>query len=535
MKKENQLLATAAVAAAVIMSVLWLSPAPSVKAGVPAPTLRIASPYTLGTLNPFRFMADYDYQIISQVYEPLVTFDARGRAVPALASSWKVLDGRTWEFHLREKARWTGGNEVFEKPSPVTSNDVAVTFRLLVDPRTRATFQSYWAAQVSDVKVIDSRTIRVTTRQPSAFFLDLIGHIPIVSERVVARFGVDGLDQHIVGSGPFKWVSTGADGSVTLAANGAYTVRPQVERVVFRTIVDKSVAAMALENGDIDISMQLPPQEISRLGGLKTIRIIQAPTGSYRYAALNQRKPLFSDPRLRQAISAAIDEASIAGAIFPSPRLGRPAWGPVPPGITGNDPGLKSRWTHDLAAARRQLAALGWTDSDQDGLVEKSGDHLVISIYAPSDPNRSKFAVILADQLRAAGVDARTKIQEWGIHLQDVKSGQADMFIMGGGNSADGLLYLFHSRFVTPDHDTGYRNPRLDEVLDRAAAQTNPADRAALWRQAQKMVVNDRVHIAGYYEFVNAGVRSNVRGFIPPGYTLHLADRAASVSLGASE
>lgn len=496
-----------------------------------AAVLRIASPYTLGTLHPLRFMADYDFQIISQIYEPLVTFDDNGRPVPALAASWRQTNETTWIFTLRRDVRWHGGNDVFAAPTPVRADDVAATYRLVLDPGARATFHAQLASAIKSVWAMDETRVEIATVKPYAFLLELLGHIPIVSAQAIAHYGADGLDKHPAGTGPFRFVSAGPDGTVVLARNDRYPVKSRLDGVVFRTISDKSVAAMALENGEIDVALQLAPQDVLRLASSSRIKILPAKGGSYRYVSLNQRLPLFADVRFRRAVASLIDLPAVVKAIFPLPQLGQPAWGPVPPGVPGYDPTLAAKWRHDTVAGLQILKELGWTDSDGDGFLDRTGRRLALAISAPSDPNRSKLALIIADQLRRAGIDASVKIKEWGLHLQDLKDGRAEMAVMGGGSTPDGLLYLFHGGFVTPDHDTGYRNQILDAALDRAVAAKDVQSREALWREAQRIAVEDRVHVAGYYEFIDAGASATVHGFSPPGFTLHLADACATVSL----
>ncbi len=493
--------------------------------------LKIAMPYTVGTLDPLHFMADADFHVITQIYEPLVLFNEEGNPIPRLAASWQSPDPTTWVFYLRKGARWQTGNEVFPKgtKAEVTADDVVTTLNLVLNPDNKATFYSKLAKVIKSVEAVDKHTVKVVTQAPYAFLMEDLGHIPIVSKQAVEKVGAGQLGRYPIGSGPFKLSEARLDNQITLVRNDDYYLKPLLARVTFQVIPDKSVATMALESGDVDVVTQLPPLEIPRIAADKRFVVMAPASGSYRYIAFNQRKPPFDDLKIREAIAMGIDIRSALKAIFPAESLAQPAWGPVPPGIPGYDPSLQKIWTYDPERARELLAAQGWADTDKDGVLEKDGRKFSFVLQAPNDPNRSKLAVIVADQLKAIGLEAKVKIEEWGMHLQDLAAGQADMFVMGGGSTPDGLLYLFHSGLVSKDHNTGFRNAEVDQLLDKAKATTDAAARKKLWQEAQRLIVENRVHLPGYYEFVNAGVAKYVHDFKPANYTLLLVGPGRNV------
>lgn len=474
--------------------------------------LRIATPYTIETFNPFLYSSDGDRYIIGQVIEALVDSEA-GQYYPLLAESWSNPDDLTWDFKIRDNAYWHTGNSVYEEKVQLTAADVVECWEFVLNPDNGARLQPALSGIIEKVEEVDGNTVRFTTYEPSAFFLQHINRVPIFSVKAFNELGKDEFSAHPIGSGPFKFVEYRTDDSVTLEKNPDYHIEPNLDKVVYQIIPDKSVAAIALQNGEVDIVLQLNATEVPNVRAAEGIHVVPNTAGWYRYAAFNFEKPLFQNYEVREAIAMSIDMDAAVNAIFNIPGLAMRAPGPIPKGLPGYTDEWFELWEYNPEGAKELLQDNGWT-LNSDGIFEKDGQEIRFVLKCPNDVNRSKLGVIIATNLNNVGMKVTAQPQEWATHLEDIRSGNVEMFIMGGGSTVDGLTYMFY----TPDtaggaHDTRYKNEEVDSLIAQAIKTIDAEKRAELLKEAATLVIKDRVHIPAYYEYVQIGVSDKVIGF----------------------
>ncbi len=476
--------------------------------------LRIGTPYTIETFNPFTYSSDGDRYVLSQIQESLVDSEG-GHHWPLLAESWTNPDNNTWVFKIRDNAYWHEGNEVYPEGAKekVTAQDVADVFNFVLDPANKARLQAKLDQIVESVEVVDESTVKFITKEPYAFFLEDINRVPIFSLKAYEVLGPEKFAQFPIGTGPFKFVEYKTDDQVILERNDAYHIKPNLDKVIFKIIPDKSVAAIALQTGEIDVSLQVPPTEVDKVVSSGNAHIVPNSYGWYRYAAFNFNNPLFQDLKVRQAIKMAIDMDEAVTAIFSNESLAERAHGPVPKGIVGWSDEWKNLTEYNPEKAKQLLAEAGWKPG-ADGILEKDGKAFKFVLKTPNDVNRSKLGVIIATQLKQIGIDCTAQPQEWATHLEDIRNGNTEMFIMGGGSTPDGLLYMFHTEFAEgQSHNTWYNSPDLDALLDEARITVNTDEREKLWEKAARMTIEDVVHVNGYNEYVQIGVSNKVKDF----------------------
>jgi len=485
--------------------------------GVMGQTLRIASPYTIETLDPFNFTGDGDFYVISQVYETLINLEG-DNVIPRLAESWENPDDVTWVFHLREMY-WQDGNEVFaEGEAPmVTAHDFVYTLDYLLNPDNNLRRTARLEPYIASYEALDDLTLKIVTVEPSAFFLNTIETVCVVSQQIMEALGDQFADSPI-GCGAYEFVENQAGHRVVLRANEDFFIDPAVDEVIFSIIPEHMTMLLALEAGDIDIALQIPSGEVERVLAEDKVTVHKNNVGWYRYMGFNFENPLFEELAVRDAISKAIDMQTIVDLIYPVPGLAEVSWGPIPLGIAGFTEGWEKHWTYDPAAATAQLKDAGWVDTDGDGLLDKDGTPFSFVLQPPShDKARVKLAVLISTQLSAIGIEAKVQEKDWATHLDDIRSGNVEAFIMGGGSTPTGLLYMFHTVDASGGaHNTRYDNPELDALLDEARRTVDLEKRLVLWRQAAEIVILDRVQIPAYYIFQQSATAKNVVDFFPP-------------------
>lgn len=484
--------------------------------------LTIASPYAIGSLTPWISNSDGDRYVLGNVYEALIevnTGSADGvEYVPAIAESWEYTDDTTLVFKIRENVYWqTEGNDLFDEKVQVTAHDVKAVFDFVLDENNASTEWGDLYPIIESVEATDDFTFTVRTKQPSAILLNEISGVLIFPIKAIEE-DFD-LTQQPVGTGAFIFSEYRVDDSVTLTPNPDYRVTPNVDKVVIEIVPDKAVAAIALQNGEVDIVPQILTTDLEAVAADEDLKLIPNSVGWYRYIGFNCSNEIFQDLRVRQAISMAIDFESITETLFGNDfgaQLAVDAYGGgVPPEFEGSDiEAWKAVYEYNPDKAQTLLEEAGWTKGS-DGIYEKDGQKLSFAIKCPTnDQNRVKLGEMAATYLKTIGVDASAQPTEWATMTADIAAGNTEMFVMGGGSVVGGMNMLFHSvNTQGTSHNVFYTDETLDTMLEEAYATIDDDARIALLKEAAMRALENKVHAGGYFEYVQIGMNKRVTDF----------------------
>lgn len=480
-------------------------------------TITIGTPYTIDTFLPWDFTSDGDRYVISNVYECLFEYDAN-TCIPVLAESYTNPDDCTWDIKIRENAYWHTGNKLFgDEKAQIKAEDVKWVMDWTMDPANGSKQQTNLSNMISSVEVLDDFSLRFTTPEPKALFLFTLSRVMIFPKKAIDE-GFD-LNACPVGSGAFKYVSYQTDDQVVLEKNPDYYITPNVDEVIFKIIPDKSVSAIALQNGEIDITAQVLSTDIDAIAAQEDLELVPNTLGWYRYAGFNCKNPLFTDPEIRKALTMAVDLDAAVDAIFKNSagaKLAVRAYGPIPLELPGADETLwkENAVSYDPEGAKKILESKGWK-TGADGIYEKDGKKFSFTIKTPNnDNNRVKLGTIISTQLKQIGIDCVAQPTEWATMLTDIKAGETQMFVMGGGSSLNGMEMLFHTTLSQSNsHRVFYDNPECDALIEKAAVTIDPEERGKILADASNMTVKDAVHMFGYFEYVQIGMNKKVTDF----------------------
>ncbi|MDX1252424.1 MAG: hypothetical protein IDH49_09310 [Gammaproteobacteria bacterium] len=287
-----------------------------------------------------------------------------------------------------------------------------------------------------------------------------------------------------------------------------YNGRPKLDRVIYKFLPDPNVRLVQLKKGEIDIA-QLTPKQVSAIKDSGAIGMEVVESADYRVMMFNFRYPLFQDVRVRHAIQYATDrKALVDGALV---GYGSPAYGPLQfswvssPDIPRHD--------NDLKRAEVLLAEAGWRRG-KDGVMEKNGQRLSFPLTVPAnDPVRADLAVLLADQLKRASIEAIVEVKDWSV----VKIPKVQALILGGGfpDEPDEDLYNFFASNIGDkgSNYSGYNNPRIDALLMQGRAALHQQARKQIYQEVQKQLVLDPPYNYLVYLKHIYGVRKGVSGF----------------------
>lgn len=350
--------------------------------------------------------------------------------VPMLARSWKRRDSVTVVFELDPRALWHDG-------TPVTSRDVVFTFER--------------SHQIPDLATATQRIASVTADGPTRVVFrfrhgyaeqlyDATYHLMILPEHLLAGIPQDSIaasefGKHPVGSGPFRWVRRVPDQVIELAAFDKFFLgKPKMDRIYFRVARAPDARLNLLLSGDADVTELLSWAAVQRLQGNQEFSIIPVTSPAITYALFNQKAPgdrtrphpILSDARVRRALVLALDRPAMLRAVYGPYAVGND--GPVPQIFAWvEEPGHNAVRT-DTAAARRLLADAGWTDHNGDGILDKDGMPLELTINSPNaSPQRPMFAQQMQERWRQLGIKANVQLLDGPIWVQRRNAGQFDI------------------------------------------------------------------------------------------------------------
>lgn len=440
--------------------------------------------------------------IFMQIHDALVTYDEELNIVPMLATAWEVTnEGRTYTFHLRDGVSFHNGE-------PFRAEDVVYAFTAGADPA----YQSQWLGrfqQIEDIHAVDDLTVELTLQAPNAAFIDQITYFGIPSSKAHRELGGDAYAIDPVGTGPFEFVSWRRNDELVLKRNDSYWLtRPNLAGVKFRAIPERSVAALELESGGIDVAMSLNADDVIRLESNSNVEVGFTPTLSYYYVAMNNQMAPFSDVRVRKAIQHALPMDEIVRTIFGDVGAIR-AYTSMAPGSPAYDESINADIpTYDLEKAKSLLAEAGYPNGFSS------------VIYTPTDSNRRQLAELVQAALSLVNIKLEVRAVELGTMLPLTYNGETPMWILGWTSGTDPNNYSYEMYYSAPEawatnsstyNTSRYSNPAADELMSSARQMTDMTERIPLYQQAIRTIfVDDAAQIAAYHQVFNIGYRKNV-------------------------
>lgn len=400
--------------------------------------------------------------------EGLLKVDRNGKVVPALAKSYNISkDGREYTFHLYQGIKFHDG-------SPCTAEDVKFSFERLLDPKTAAVNRKYYMG-VESIQVINPLTVKFKVKKFDSNFLFNVARGDAV---IVSRQAIDRLKSQPVGTGPFRFVEWKRGDSVVMVRNPEYYVKgiPYLEKVVFKFIPDPSAQLAALRAGDVDVlAYDLSPENAPMLEKDPRFKVLKGHTTTDVIMAINNSRKPFNDPRVRQAITLAIDrKAIIEGAVA---GYGSPIGSHMDP----TNPyyiDLSGLYPYNLEKAKKLLAEAGYPN----------GFEAVLKLPEPYAYAR-RSGEIIADQLSKVGIKLTLEVIQWGQWIDRIfKNAEYDLTVIGHAEPFDIEIY------GRPNYYFRYHNPNFQELIKKAEEEMSEPARKKIYEEAQRMLADDFVN-----------------------------------------
>ena len=481
------------------------------------------------SLDPHKLSGDWENRIAGDIFEGLMTENSAAEAIPGQASDWTISeDGLVYTFTLREGISWSDGK-------PVTADDFVFAFRRLMNPEAAATYaylqypiknaEAINNGDLTDmnqlgVKAINDTTLEITLESPTPYFLGALTHYTAypLPQHVIEENGDDWVKiGTIVTNGPYTPIEWVPGSHVTTTKNEAYydAANIKIDGVKFYVLEDESAALKRYRAGEFDILTEFPTDQFDWMQENLPGQAQVAPFAGLYYYVVNHNKPPFDNADVRQALSMSINREVIGPQILGTGEI--PAYSWVPPGMANYGDPYTVSWkdlpyNEKLEQAKTLLESAGFgTDNP-----------LKLQLRYNTNENHKRIAVAIASMWKPLGVEVELYNTETKVHYDEIQRGVLEVARAGwlaDYNDADNFLNLLKS---TVQYNYGrYNSAAFDELIDKANASNDPAARADMLRQAEKIALDESAAFPIYYYLSRNVVSPRVKGFENNAFDVH--------------
>ncbi|NNJ64299.1 MAG: peptide ABC transporter substrate-binding protein [Xanthomonadales bacterium] len=462
--------------------------------------------------------------LLRDLREGLVTFDAAGELVPGGAVSWERLDGgRRYRFHLNPRARWSNGE-------PVTAEDYVRAWRRAVSPQTTAATAGLLKEVVNAVGILEGRQpveslgieavasdrVEIRLRRPAPWVLEILAH------PVAFPLHPDGLDdaRNAPVNGPYRIFDWTPRSRIRLERNPEYHAASSVraEQVDYFPIEDPASELARYRAGELHVTETIPAGRFQWLSeNLPDDLRVHPYLGTF-WLGLNLRHPELGDSvDLRRALALAVNRDILTRTVLGAGEL--PAWSIVPPGMTGYAPAVMA----ESGMSQEQRETLAMTLFARAGYGRDRPLRLELR-YNTSSIHRRMAVAVAAMWKQVLGINTQLVNEEWKVFVNNRKMGVITEVFRGGwiADYADPASFL--DLFVSgePLNATFFSSAAFDQSMTSAglaAART----RLSVLRQAEAELMQDMPVIPLYYYVSRHLVRPEVAGFVDNVRDVHLS------------
>ena len=455
-------------------------------------------------IDPYNTQESEGTNVEQSLFDSLTAINPlTSKLEPAAAESWKAnSDGTVWTFKLRKGAKFHDG-------TPVGAKDFKYAWERIANPATdpkNPSVISYHlspvkgfqemadgkATDLTGVKVIDDLTLEVTLTESFADFEYVVAH-PALAPVPKAAVEKDpkAFAEAPVGNGPFKMSGTWKHDQYikVVRFDGYYGTKANLDGIDFKIFKDEDTAFREFEAGNIDFT-SIPTGKIgaskTKYGvsadgytvNPKTQVLLGAETAVY-YMLMNNTDPILKNPKVRAAISMAINRQALCDTLYEGTR--KPATGIVPPGIVGFQPNAWAATKYDLQGAKKMLADAGYPGGA--GIPE-------FSLSFNTGQGHEKVMELVGSDLAKIGIKTKPDGAEWAQYLKQLDAGTYQIGRLGW--IAD---YPIFDNFINPifqsksgDNKSKFVDASVDTAILDARKTTDGAKRVAAYQDIEKKI-----------------------------------------------
>jgi len=491
-------------------------------------SVRIALYQEPSILNPYLIKQGAATRVMITILEGLLSIDPEGNYYPVLAEEVPTIanggvsaDGLEVTHHLRPDILWSDGETV-------KADDVVFTWNAVMNSDNQVITRSGYD-KIESIEAIDDVTVVVRFSEYYAPYLTLFEYV--LPEHVLGDapdMNSADFNRSPVGTGPFmveEWVP---GDYIILIPNPFYREvgKPYLDQLIFKIVPSRETGVSMLKTGEVEVMWDLVADQIPQIEEEDHLNLWVSPSINIERLILNLAHPALGDIKVRQAINAAIDKQQIVDAfLFGQGKLIN---SPIPIGWAADDSIPLSDF--DPTVANELLDEAGWFDSDGDGIREKDGVVLQLTIMSTSGNSlRERIEQVLQAELKTVGIDLQINNVAssvlFGSWADDSPraTGNFDMMLYATGPKIDPDAHLFsyfHSSQIPSDENGGkganyshYSNPEVDAALDAARSNPDLDIRRSEYNKVAGLIAEDLPHIMLYARLSINVFNTNVTGY----------------------
>jgi peptide/nickel transport system substrate-binding protein/microcin C transport system substrate-binding protein len=453
-----------------------------------------------GTLNPLTYTDGYAsevhaYTLDSMLSKNIDTYEWEA----ALAHKWEISkDKSKFKFWLKEGVQFHDGSEV-------TAKDVEYTFNAFLDDKTwKNAHKKFSYTNIKSVKAISKYVVEAEVKTKVYSNFDTIAGMSVISQKFYSQKQKKSFfNKNIMGTGPYKLEKWHRGNRIVLVRNEKWWGRkdPTVSmqwnypKVVIKWISDATVAIEMLKKGKYDMVGMQPEAYVKKatgpLWGKEVFKVKtknNAPKG-YCYIGMNLKDPILKDKVVRKAMYHLLNrKLMIEKFEF---NMSTPAVGPIYPNSPYASKGIKPVQFNPKKALE-MLKSRGWKDTNRDGILDKNGKKLSITLLEPG--SYSRYLTIFKEDAKKAGVEINIKKIEWNSFLKLVtQEKNFEMCRLCWSASVDwDPLQIWHTKSIEGGSNfISYSNKKVDDLIDKARLVFERSERIKLLSKVEKQIIED--------------------------------------------
>ena len=470
-----------------------------------ASTLHLATSANPSRINPILATDSSSSEIAGFIFNGLVKYDKDSSTIIGdLAEEFYFKDDTTLIFKLNPHVKWSDGVKFSAK-------DVLFTYSMLISPKVVSPYSANFRF-VEYVHVVDDLTIKVKYKKPYFKALEtwMMGILPEHILKDEKNLMNSKFNTNPIGTGPYKLAQLEHSKNIILVANDDYFEgRAKIDKISFHVIADPLTRFLMLKSGELDIGNIEPMQYERQLKKdfFDKFNIYENISFSYTYLGFNLRRDKFKDPKVRLALSLAIDRDELVDILFF--KHAKVCTGPFLPRTKAFNPDVKAP-KQDIKRAKQLLKEAGYDENNPFEFEIVTSNSSAIRPYA---------AQILQYQLKKAGVIVKLRVMEWQAFLNMVVfPNKFDSVLLGWGLSPTPDPYMFwHS-----DSDKkggfnliGYHRKKIDKMIAQSQSIIDRQKLAKIWKEMFKIITDDNPYLFLYIPSSITAVNKNIKNIQP--------------------
>ncbi|MED4885845.1 ABC transporter substrate-binding protein [Lysinibacillus fusiformis] len=426
----------------------------------------------------------------ANIYDTLLKRDLEGNIIPGLAEKYDISDdGKIWTFYLDENVRFHSGE-------PLTAEAVKKSFERFLEYSA----VKFLAGPVDKMEA-DGQKLMVYFTEPFAPFASGLttAYLAPMDPKALDEYGED-FGKKPSASGIFKFEERVRGSSITYMKNEGYNWGPPFvdnkgapgfDQYEFRFITDDDTRVLEFKKGTTQIMTNVPPNYIKDLEATEGVKIDRMFEQGITYLGFNNKKPMFQDKRVRQAIALGINRDPLVE--FALEGYAKPLFGPLPQSIPGYSEKVEGeaaqKYTQNVKKAKSLLEEAGWKDTNGDGIVEKDGKPFSFEIWLSDEPVMQRIVQILQGQLKEIGIVVNISVQEPASISANTPKGLHDAILNTYGWSDPDILYMLFGKGSSLRMH--YEPEELHNLLTKARQTMDMEERMKIYEEAQQFLVEE--------------------------------------------